>query len=108
MGPSSEEASLRRRRPAFHAQHAGNIDAFGAEIVNQRISRGIVTDRTDRKDVRTEGCKIVRGVGAAARNQLRFAMAKNEHGSFARDAGNLAKLKFVGDKIAEENDLLRR
>lgn len=39
---------------------------------------------------------------------MRFAMPKNQNRCFAGNPGNFAKLKFVGDEIAEENDRLRR
>jgi hypothetical protein len=34
-------------------------------------------------------------------------MAKDQDGGFARDTRNLAKLKLISDKIAEENDSLQ-
>jgi hypothetical protein len=32
---------------------------------------------------------------------------KDQHGGFARDAGDFAKAKLVGDEIAEKDDRLR-
>jgi hypothetical protein len=39
---------------------------------------------------------------------MRFPMAKDQDGGFARDTRNLAKLKLISDKIAEKNDGFRR
>jgi hypothetical protein len=58
--------------------------------------------------MRAESRKIIRGIASASGNQMSFAMAKDENWSFARDSRNFTKLKFVGNKIAEENDPLRR
>ena len=68
---------------------------------------GIVPDCANGKDTRAEGSKIVGSVGAAAGSEMRFTMTENQDGRFARDSGDLAKLVFIGDKIAKENDRLR-
>ena len=91
----------------FDAEDAGDVDALAAEISDERISGWIVTDSADGKDAGAESRKIVGGVGAAARNEMRFAMAKDQDRRFARNARNFAKLKFIGDKIAKENDRFR-
>jgi hypothetical protein len=106
--PAGKEAGFGRSRPAFYTEEAGEIDAFAAEIVDQRVARGIVADGADGEHPRAEGGKIVGSIGATAGNELRFAMAKNQDGRFARDARNFAELEFVGNKIAEENDGFRR
>ena len=38
---------------------------------------------------------------------MRFAMTKDQNGRFARDPRNFAKLIFIRDKIAEQNNGFR-
>ena len=68
---------------------------------------GIVPDYANGKDTRAEGSKIVGSVGAAAGSEMRFTVTENQDGRLARDSGNLAKLVFIGNKIAKENHRLR-
>ena len=54
--------------------------------------------------MRAKGGKIIGGVGAAAGENAGFAMAKDQDGSFAGDAGDVAVLERIGDEIAEDHD----
>ena len=106
VNPASKEAGFGGSRPPFETEDTGNIDAFGSEIRDERIAGGIVADRADWHHAGTKSGKIIRGIGAAARSKMRFPVAQNQDRSFARDAGDVAKLVFVGYKIAEENNRL--
>ena len=108
VGPAGEDACFGGSGPTFDAQDTRNVDAFAAEISDERIAGGIIADGAEGKDPGAEGRKIVGGVGASAWNEMRFPMAKDQDGGFARDTRNLAKLKLISDKIAEENDGFRR
>ena len=81
--PAGEKAAFRRRRPASHAENAGNIAAQAAEIRNQRVSCGVITHGRNRKDARAERSKVVGSVGGTARNNLSFAMFEDQHRRFA-------------------------
>ncbi len=106
--PAGKEARFRGSRPAFHAMNPGNIDAPSAKIGDEGVACRVVADSADGVDASTQCGEIVGGICATAGNELRFAMTKNEHGSFAGDARDFAKLKFVGDEIAEQNYGFRR
>jgi hypothetical protein len=108
VSPTGEEAGLGGGRPTLDAEDAGDIDTLASEICDERFSGGVVSDSTNGEDARAEGCKVVSGVGAAARSEMRFAMPQDQDWRFARNARNLAKLIFISDKIAKENDRLRR
>src|ERR1700676_1701212 len=83
VGPASEDACLGRSRPTFNPEDARDVDTFASEISNEGVSSRIVTDSADRKDVCAESRKIVGGIGAAAWNEMRFAMAEDQNRSFA-------------------------
>jgi hypothetical protein len=104
VSPSSKEAGLGRSTPVSNSLDSGNVHAFAAEASDQSISGSIMADRSYGQDARAERRQIIRGVCTAARKKLRLAMTKNQNRSFAGNPGNLAKLKFVGDEIAEDND----
>jgi hypothetical protein len=71
---------------------------------NQSIAGGIITHGGDGQDARAKRRQIVGSVCTAARDKLRFAVLQDQHRGFARDAGNFAKAKFIGNKIAEKDD----
>jgi len=104
VSPSSEEAGLGRSTPVSNSQDSGNVHALAAEASDKGISGSIMADCGHGQDARAERRQIIRGVCAAARKKLGLAVTKNQNRSFAGDPGNLTKLKFVGDEIAEDND----
>ncbi len=106
--PAGEDAGFCGRRPGFHAEDARNVDAFASEIRNERVACGILTNGADGKNVGAKSRKIVGGIGAAPWNELRFAMAENQHRCFTRDARNFTILKFIRDKVTEKNNVFRR
>src|SRR5580704_3672136 len=108
MRPSSKEAGLCGSCPAFYSEDAGDVHAFASKISDKCFSSLIVSDGANGKDASAEGRKIIGSVGPAAGGEMRFAMAKDQNGGFARDTGNLAKLILICDKISKENDGLRR
>jgi len=65
---------------------------------DERIASGIVTYGGDGQDARAKRRQIVGSVGAAARDKLRFSMLQDQNGGFARERGDFAKAKFVGNK----------
>jgi hypothetical protein len=77
------------------------------EIGDEGISGWIVPDGTDRHDARAKSGNIVGGIGAASWNEMRFAVAQNQDGRFARDPRNLSELKLISNKITKENHCLR-
>src|SRR5260370_37407074 len=74
MRPASEKAAFGWRRPALHAENAGDIDSLVAEMGNQSVSRGVIANSADGQDARTERREIIGGVGRAARHHPSFAM----------------------------------
>ena len=108
VSPTSEEARFGGSSPALGANDAGGIDVAVAESVDETIAGIIIADRGNGDNLGAERGEIVGGIGATAGNDLRFAMAEDQNGSFARDAGDFAVLEDVGDKIAEEEDRARR
>jgi len=104
--PARENAGFCGRGPAFDAENAGDFDALVSKILDEGVSSRVVTDRSDGMDACTESRKIVGGVGAAAGKKVRFAVTEDEDRSLARDTRDLAELKFVGDKITEEDHAL--
>jgi hypothetical protein len=106
--PPGQETRLGRSAPVFDTENSGNFDAFAAEVSDQSISGGIAADSRDGHNPGAKGGQIIGGISPAARDEMCFAVAKNQDRSFAGNAGNFTKLKFVGDEIAKENDRLRR
>jgi len=104
VSPSSEEAGLGRSTPVSNSLDSGNVHAFAAEASDESISGSIMADCSYRQDARAERRQIVRRVCTAARKKLGLAVTKNQNRSFAGNSGNLAKLKFIGDEIAKDND----
>ncbi len=68
------------------------------------VARGVIPHDGDRQDTRAKRGKIVGGICAAARNELRFAMFENQDRSFTRDTRNLSVLKLISNEIPEKND----
>src|SRR5260370_25112995 len=107
MRPASEKAAFGWRRPALHAENAGDIDSLTAKMSDQRISRGVIANSADGQDSRAERREVVGGVGAAARHNLSFAMFEDQDRRLARDTRDFAILEFIGHEITEENDRFR-
>jgi len=105
--PASEKTGLGRRAPAFHPKDSGNPDSLAAEVSDQCISRGVISDRGDGQNAGAKRREVVGSVRSAARNDLGFAMFKDQNWGFARDAGDFSVLKFVGHKITKENNRFR-
>src|SRR6266850_476523 len=105
--PAGEEARFCWGGPALHSDDSRNIDALAAEMGDQRIADRVITNGADGQDTGAKRCQIVGSVCTAAWNKLRFAVLQDQHGGLARDAGDFAKAKFVGNKIAEKYDGLR-
>jgi hypothetical protein len=104
VSPSSQEAGLGRSTPVFNSLDSGKVHAFAAEASDESVSGSIMADRGYGQDARAECRQIIRRVCSAARKKLGLAVTKNQNRSFAGNPGNLAKLKFVGDEISENND----
>jgi len=74
---------------------------------DQRVSRRVIAHCGDGQDARAERRKVVCSVGAAAGNNVSFAMFEDQDGRFARDARDFAILEFISYEIAEENNGFR-
>ena len=107
VGPAGEEAGFGGSGPAFDANDAGEVNIFLAKEFEQAVAGFVFADGGDGDDFGTEGGEIVGGVGAAAGNDLGFAMLEDEDGGFAGDAGDVAELEGVGDEIAENDNGFR-
>ena len=104
VGPASEEAGFGGSGPAFDTEDAGDIHFFCAEEFEEAVTGFIFANGGDGKDFCAERDEIVGGVGAAAGDNLRFAVLEDEDGGFAGDAGDVAELEGVGNEIAENDD----
>jgi hypothetical protein len=104
VGPAGEEAGFSRGGPALDAKDAGEVDFFLAEKFEQAVAGFVFADGGDGNYFGAESGEIVGGVGAAAWNDLGFAMLEDEDGGFAGNAGDVAELEGVGDEIAEDDD----
>ncbi len=104
VSPAGKETRFCGGSPVFYADDAGSIDLVFTESVDQAIASVIVAHGCDGDDLGAEGCEIVCGVGTTAGNDLGFTMAEDQDGGFAGDAGDIAILKYVGDKIAENKN----
>ena len=104
VGPAGEEAGFRRGCPAFDTDDAGDIHFFLAEEFEEAVAGLIFADGGDGNHLGAESSEIICGVGAAARDDLGFAMLKDEDWGFAGDAGDVAELEGVGNEIAEDDD----
>jgi len=82
-------------------ENSGDWNTFVAKTAEQEASGFVVPDNANRENVYTQISQVVHGVSAPARNDCTFAMPQNQDRSFARDAGNVAEDKFVGNHIAE-------
>ena len=105
--PAGEKAAFGRRRPAFHAENARDIDSQATKMSNQRVPRRVIANGGDGKNVRAERREVVGSIGSAAGNNLSLAMFEDQDRRFARDARDFAILKFIGDEIAEEHNGFR-
>jgi hypothetical protein len=74
---------------------------------DQRIAGRVVTHGGDGQNARAKRSQIVGGVGPATRDELCLAVFEDQDGRLTRDTGDFAKAKFVGNKIAEQDDSLR-
>ena len=74
---------------------------------DERIAGRVIAHSANGQDPRAKRRQIVGSVGPAAWNKLRFAVLQDQHGGFARDAGDFAEPKFIGNEITEQNDGLR-
>src|SRR5215471_8504664 len=83
VGPASEETRLSGSGPAFGTNDAGRVDVAFTESVDELDAGVIVADGGDGDDLGAEGGEIVGGVGATSGNELCFAMAKDQDGSFS-------------------------
>jgi hypothetical protein len=104
VGPAGEETGFGGSGPGFDAMDAGNVDFFVAEKFEEAVASLIFADGSDGNYFGAEGGEIVGGVGAAAGDDLGFAVLENEDRGFAGDASDVAELEGVGDKIAEDDD----
>ena len=104
VGPAGEEAGFSGSGPAFDAKDSGEVDFFVAEKFEQAVAGFVFADGGDGGNFGAEGGEIIGGVGAAAGDDLGFAMLENEDGGFAGDAGDVAELEGVRDEIAEDDD----
>ena len=104
VGPTGEEAGLRWGGPALDAEYAGDVDFFLAEEFEQAVAGLIFADGGDGNHLGAQSGEIIGGIGAAAGDDLGFAVLEDEDGSFAGDASDVAELESVGDEIAEDGD----
>ena len=104
VGPAGEEAGLGGGGPISRVNDLGSGNFLLTEDVDEVIAGVIAADSSDGDDLGAEGSEIAGGIGAAAGYDLRFAVAEDEDGSFARDAGDVTVLEGVGDKIAEDEN----
>jgi hypothetical protein len=104
--PTGEKTRFGRRGPPAHFLDAGYIDTFSAEVFEEREARPVVADRADWKDASAEIGEIIERVRAAAGESASSAVAQNEDGSFARDAGDFAGYELIEDEITHKRDRL--
>ncbi|SRR5260370_34659736 len=83
VSPASKKTGLGRSPPTFDSRNAGNIDTQPAKMSDQCFPRGVVAYRSHRMNARAKGSKIVSGVGAASRNESRFAVFEDQDRRFA-------------------------
>ncbi len=50
VSPASEKTAFGRRGPAFHAENTGNINPLAAEVGDQCVACGVMTNRSDGQD----------------------------------------------------------
>ncbi len=104
VSPAGEEARFGRSGPAFDDFDAGKVDFASFEIFEEHAARFIVANRANGKRFGAERGDVVDGIGAAAGKAGSFAMAENQDGGFARDAGNFAGDEFVEDEVGENGN----
>jgi hypothetical protein len=75
-----------------------------AEGAQQQLAGFVVADHANRQDVHSQVGEIVDGVGAAAWDYFAVAVPQDQHGRFARDAGDFSEHELVGDQIREDGD----
>ena len=83
VGPACEETRFRGSGPTFGTNDAGSVDVAFTESVDETSAGVIVADSGDGDDPGAKGGEIVGGISATARNDLGFAMAEDQDGSFA-------------------------
>ena len=98
--PAGEVARFGGGGPIAGAEDAGDVDPLAAEELEEFAAAFVVADDAYRQDARAEFCEIVHGVGCAAGIAFAFAMAEDQDGGFARDAGDFAGDEFVEDEVA--------
>ena len=104
--PARQEARFRGSGPALHADNAEDVNFLLPEGGDKAIARCVISNGGDRRNFCAKCRKVVRRVSAATRHNLRLAMLQDQHGGFAGDARDVAELKRVRHKIAENDHLL--
>jgi hypothetical protein len=104
VGPPGEVARFYRSLPAANSCDSGDIHFFIFEIIDERATGCVVTDRANRKYTCAESDNVIRSIRTTAGDEFCFAMAKDKDWSFARNARNFAKYKSVRDEIPKNSD----
>ncbi len=108
VGPTSKETSFGRSGPARNADDAGEVHFFLTEDVEELVACGVIAHGSDGENFGAESNEIVGGIGSATRDDLGFAVAKDEDRSFTGYAADFTELEGVSNKIAEDHDRLGR
>ena len=106
--PTRQKTCLSRSRPILHANDSRDVDLLGSKIGDQRIPRGVRAHGSDWQHARAQVGEIVGRVRGPTRNDLGFMVAQNQHRRFPGDPRDFAELKFVGNKVTEKHNRLRR
>ena len=88
----------------FVFQNPAHRNALVAERFDQQAAGLVVAHDADGQNIDVEVGEIIDGIGTAARNDRSLAMLEDQHGRFARDAGDFAVDEFVGDQVGEHGD----
>ena len=104
VGHASEDARFGDGRIIFVAQNSGDGNSLVAEASQEQSAGLIVTYNPNGQHIDAEICEIVHGVCAASGKDSAFAMAEDEHRSFAGHTRDFAEYEFIGDHVTKNGD----
>ena len=92
---SGKDASLDGSDVGGVSDDPGAVHPLAIQQLQQALGRLVAADAADGKGKRAQSAQVRHGVSGAPRSETGFAVLEDEHGSFPRDAGDLAVDELV-------------
>jgi hypothetical protein len=83
MGHSGKNACLSNGGVIFVFENSRHRNLLVTEGTQQKPAGIVIANDSDGQDVDSKVCQVIRGIGAATRNDRAIAVAENQHRRFA-------------------------